>query len=65
LVSLPNCGSGTPCAMPQWMVWSKVLLDVHRYRNYRRSRQPILSVIPMEQPYCSRAPCTNAISVHG
>ena len=24
-VSLPNCGNGTLCSMPQWMVWSKAL----------------------------------------
>ena len=29
MVTLPNCGSGTPCSLPQWMVWSKALPPLH------------------------------------
>ena len=29
VVTLSNCGSGTPCQLPQWMVWSKALPPPH------------------------------------
>ena len=40
-VSLPNCGSGAPCSVPRWMVWSKALPPLPNATTTHSSRAAI------------------------
>ena len=67
LVTLPNCGAGTPCKVPQWMVWCKALppLPSNAQGNHSTAQSSRAAVFLLNNDHAPGNVSTSLLSVLG